>query len=88
MLTQDDRDINGYKTMGITCEEFWRSEIEKEHERDVFIMTPLQVQDGLYHCKKCKSAKVISISKQVRSSDEGASVFCKCIQCDFSWRED
>ena len=35
-------------------------------------------QNSLYTCFKCGGNNVFSIAKQVRSSDEGTSVFSEC----------
>lgn len=88
MTTIDEYDNAGYKYLNISKEEFWKSEELAEIERDNFILNPIKVNDGIYTCGKCKSSKVVSIAKQVRSSDEGMSVFCTCVNCNNSWREE
>jgi DNA-directed RNA polymerase subunit M/transcription elongation factor TFIIS len=57
----------------------------KMSERDDFILKPFDVEDGTLTCKKCGSKKVFSYSKQIRSSDEPASVFAQCIECKSKW---
>jgi DNA-directed RNA polymerase subunit M/transcription elongation factor TFIIS len=57
----------------------------KMSERDDFILKPFDVEEGTLTCKKCKSKKVFSYSKQIRSSDEPASVFAQCIECKSRW---
>ena len=37
--------------------------------------------NSLYACFKCGSNNVFSVAKQVRSADEGTSVFNKCRDC-------
>ena len=44
-------------------------------------------QNSLYTCFKCGSNNVFSIAKQVRSADEGTSVFNKCRDCHNKWRD-
>lgn len=58
----------------------------REDEEDLFITTPFQVDEGVMVCK-CGSKRTISFQKQVRSSDEGFSIFCQCVQCGNKWRE-
>ena len=41
----------------------------------------------LYSSFKCSSSNVFSISKQVRSADEGTSVFNECLKCHNKWRD-
>ena len=41
----------------------------------------------LYSCFKCGSSNVLSILKQVRSADEGTSVFNQCLICHNKWRD-
>ena len=43
-------------------------------------------ESSLYTCFKCGSNKIFSIAKQVRSADEGTSVFNKCRECHNEWR--
>ena len=39
------------------------------------------LENSLYTCFKCGSNNVFSIAKQVRSADEGTSVFNECHDC-------
>ena len=43
-------------------------------------------ENSLYACFKCGSIKIFSITKQVRSADEGTSVFNECRDCHIKWR--
>ena len=54
-------------------------------EQDDFIMNPFEVEEGILECKKCKSKKVFSFSKQVRSSDEPTTIFNECVKCKSKW---
>ena len=58
----------------------------KEIEEDNFITKPFEVEEGVMECK-CGSKKTISFQRQVRSSDEGFTIFCQCVECGNKWRE-
>ena len=55
-----------------------------------FIRQPEKSQEtfenSLYTCFKCESNNNFSIAKQVRSADEGTSVFNECRDCHNKWR--
>ncbi len=53
-------------------------------EQDNFLINPFEVEDGVLECN-CGSKRVFSYSKQVRSCDEGTSVFANCMECKASW---
>ena len=38
-------------------------------------------------CFKCGSNNTLSVTKQVRSADEGTSVFNECRDCHNKWRD-
>ena len=44
-------------------------------------------ENSLYIGFKCGGNKIFSIAKQVRSTDEGASVFNECRDCYNKWRD-
>ena len=44
-------------------------------------------ENSLYTCFKFGSNNVFSVAKQVRSADEGTSVFNKCRKCQSKWRD-
>ena len=56
-----------------------------------FIRQPEKSQEtfenSLYTCFKCGSNNAFSIAKQVRSADEGTSVFNECRDCHSKWRD-
>ena len=54
-------------------------------EQDNFIMKPFEVSEGVLTCTKCGSNRTFSHAKQVRSCDEGTSVFATCMGCKNSW---
>lgn len=60
---------------------------ENERETDKYLTEDIAVEEGALVCPRCKSAKTFSYTKQVRSSDEGTSVFARCYQCAHKWRE-
>ena len=41
----------------------------------------------LYTCFKCGDIKIFSIAKQIRSADEGVTVFKECLGCHNKWRD-
>lgn len=57
-----------------------------QKEKDDFLDKPIDVDESVVECGKCKSKKTYSYSKQVRSSDEGFSVFSFCFNCQNRWR--
>ena len=38
-----------------------------------------------FTCPKCKATKSEVTQKQVRSGDEPATIFIKCVECGFSY---
>ena len=44
-------------------------------------------EGSLYTCFKCGSNKIFSITKQIRSADQGTSVFNECRDCYNKWRD-
>lgn len=55
-------------------------------EQDDFVIKPFEVAEGVVECK-CGSKRVFSYSKQVRSGDEGTTVFASCMACGKKWTE-
>ena len=43
--------------------------------------------NSLFICFKCGSNNIFSVAKQVRSADEGTSVFHECRDCHNKWRD-
>ena len=44
-------------------------------------------ENSLYTCFQCGSNKIFSIAKQVRSADEGTTVFNECHDYHNKWRD-
>ena len=44
-------------------------------------------ENSVYTCFKCGSNNVFSIAKQVRSADEGITIFNKCRDCHNKWKD-
>jgi DNA-directed RNA polymerase subunit M/transcription elongation factor TFIIS len=60
----------------------------KLEEEDNFLENPnIGIEEGIIECIKCKSKRTYSYQKQVRSSDEGFTLFVTCANCNASWRE-
>jgi DNA-directed RNA polymerase subunit M/transcription elongation factor TFIIS len=60
----------------------------KLEEEDNFIENPnIGIEEGIIECIKCKSKRTYSYQKQIRSSDEGFTLFVTCANCNASWRE-
>lgn len=59
----------------------------KKHieEQDDFIVNPYEVEIGVLKCRNCGSEKILTRSKQTRSSDEATSSICKCTNCKANW---
>lgn len=55
-------------------------------EQEDFLNNPIQVEDGVIECHRCKSHKTFSYAKQTRASDEGTTVFVTCAECKFQFR--
>lgn len=63
----------------------YKKQLEEEND---FIENPhVNIEEGVIECNKCGSKKTFSYQKQVRSSDEGFSLFVNCINCNSTWRE-
>lgn len=61
---------------------------QKLEEENNFIERPIvDIAEGIMQCSKCKSFKTFSYQKQVRSSDEGFTLFVNCVTCNSSWVE-
>lgn len=55
-------------------------------EEDDFIQNPPVVEEGVMECSKCHSKRTFSFSKQTRRSDESATVFVRCSNCNYTYK--
>lgn len=66
-------------------EQYFKEVADVLQEQHNFIENPFEVEEGVMECK-CGSKKTISFSKQIRSGDEGTTVFAKCVDCGKTWK--
>ncbi len=53
---------------------------------DLEVLTgQIEVSKGAVDCRRCGSEETISVSKQVRSADEGMTIKVTCLQCRYKW---
>jgi DNA-directed RNA polymerase subunit M/transcription elongation factor TFIIS len=50
------------------------------------LLTPINVVEGI-QCKRCKSKNTISTERQTRRADEPPTLFVKCLNCGYEWRD-
>ena len=50
------------------------------------LLTPINIVEGI-QCKKCKSKNTISSERQTRRADEPPTLFVKCLNCGYEWRD-
>jgi hypothetical protein len=64
------------------------SYLEIEKLEILNLTRPVEVEEGVYSCHKCKGTRTSSVSRQTRSSDEPATVFITCqnTDCGHRWR--
>lgn len=62
--------------------------VEKERIDIVNLTKPMEVEDGIYTCPKCKSNKTFFYSRQMRSADEPMTTFITCANndCQYRWK--
>ena len=58
----------------------------KQEAFDLFLSTPVYVEEGVLQCAKCKSKRIYTTSKQTKAGDEATSVFAKCTECFTQWQ--
>ena len=56
-------------------------------ELDELITSLPEVEEGILTCPKCQCTKTLVIQKQIRRADEGFTLFAKCCQCKYQWRD-
>lgn len=63
--------------------------LEKSKDRMAMDMeiyrNKIDIGTGVYDCKRCGSKETLAVERQVRASDEPASVFVSCTQCKYKW---
>ncbi len=59
---------------------------ENEEEIDRFMENPLEVQEGVFTCSRCKDNKTVSFELQTRAADEAATVYIQCVKCKKRWK--
>ena len=71
----------------------WKSAIyapyAEEERKDIMNLTkPIEVEEGIYKCPKCKSKKTHHYSRQMRSADEPSTTFITCANsaCQYKWK--
>lgn len=68
--------------------EQWNELIDLKIKKDMNkFNTNEQSSTDMYQCRKCKSRRCQYYELQVRSADEGTSVFITCLECGKHWRE-
>lgn len=62
--------------------------IDDEKRMIINITKPLEVEEGIYTCPRCKGKKTHHYSRQVRSADEPATTFITCADkdCQYKWK--
>ncbi len=55
------------------------------HEIREWIKNPIEIEEGIVTCKRCKSKRVFSYQKQTRSCDESSTTFNECVKCGDKW---
>lgn len=78
-----------YLFAGNTNEEVTEVYTDKEHNISKLFESEKKVisdsRNALSRCGRCKSTNVENIARQVRSADEGMSVFSRCLDCGNKW---
>lgn len=51
-----------------------------------FHIKNMTFKEGEFQCKRCKSKKIMTSQKQMRSADEPMTVFYHCTDCEHRWK--
>lgn len=62
----------------------WR---RQQQEQDDYIKVPIEVEEGVLECIKCKSKRVFSTSVQTRAADEPMTTIAHCTKCGSQWTQ-
>lgn len=77
---------------GTEVEQWWKSHDEKlEQQRKLLheeakFQEGEQVNFGSLICNRCHSRSISVQQQQIRSADEGMTVFCTCTKCNMRWK--
>lgn len=87
-----NEEIKGNKLSNIThiemAPEQWKDLIDLKIKKDMNkFNTNEQSSTDMFQCRKCKSRRCQYYELQVRSADEGTSVFISCLDCGKHWRQ-
>eukprot|EP01130_Rhizamoeba_saxonica_P001839 TRINITY_DN11675_c0_g1_i1.p1 TRINITY_DN11675_c0_g1~~TRINITY_DN11675_c0_g1_i1.p1 ORF type:complete len:121 (-),score=15.26 TRINITY_DN11675_c0_g1_i1:107-469(-) len=85
-------DICGFSCMSgdVESQEIVTNSRKREEDRG-FVVAESEGQmivDGTVVCEKCGCIKISFYTRQMRSADEGQSVFYTCTKCQWKWRQD
>lgn len=58
---------------------------KKQQEQDDFVSKPLEAEEGVVQCFRCKSFKVFSMAVQTRAADEATTTISQCTVCNNKW---
>ena len=65
----------------------WHETIARKIKKDqAKYNTKVQAMTTLYTCRKCKGNKTTFFEAQIRSADEGSTIFITCIECSANWK--
>lgn len=53
----------------------------------LYVQETIANKKGLSRCRRCRSTDVFSTMAQIRSADEGMTIFHNCNQCKYIWKE-
>lgn len=77
--------MNGKLTENIGFKSKCFEKYQKEEDLYLNLLECPEIEEGMFECMKCKSKKIFTVSKQVRSGDEATTVFAKCSECSNTW---
>ncbi|MEM4261120.1 MAG: hypothetical protein QXG00_07800 [Candidatus Woesearchaeota archaeon] len=70
----------------------WEQEFMNEYKNK--IMREVEVQQieetgvkGIDKCRFCGSDRLVFVTRQIRSGDEPATIFIRCVTCGRSWKQ-
>ena len=67
--------------------EKWEGILDAKVKRDQQIgEQTLQSMTDQFKCGKCKRRETVYYERQIRSADEPATLFIRCLNCNTSWR--